>query len=198
MQVTEEDGRQRWSELPDLDIDNHVIIVPEEDNKNNDDTIYINEYLASLSSLAPLKRGAPLWEVHVLPRKRRSMVLRFHHALGDCVSLLALFLATCDPSKELLAAEKEKPIAPLAARVWKRVTGVWAAVKAARFSPAYWMEHYMLSTRRYKDGKFISSEESLELFPRKLASVTLSLDDMKAVKNKLNAVGALIFSFKGY
>lgn len=68
----------------DIDIDNHVIIVPQrkeedeekqtgsggghEDDREND--FYINGYTAPLKSLAMMSREIPLGEMYALPRQQ--------------------------------------------------------------------------------------------------------------------------------
>ena len=179
-QIIEGEGRYRWKELPEIDIDNHVIIVPEEGNEDEDNQVYINEYLVALPSLWPLKRETPPWEVHVLPPRRRSLVMRFHHTLGDCVSLLAVLLSGCDIADEILPLRSGEKISFLGR--------AWRAVKGARYTIGYVIEHSMHAVRRKEDMPLIPREDGLERSPRKLASLSLSLEDMKAVKNKLDAV----------
>ena len=186
--MTGDDGRQRWEELPEIDVNNHVIIVPEEEDDDCENDIYVNNYLATLPSSLLQRRDIPTWQVHVLPRRRRSLVLRFHHSLGDCVSLLALLLASCDHAEEhIIVAEdgRKRAARPsLAARMWR-------TVKAAINTIPGVMEQLMLVQSRREDLMLTVREEGLERLPRKLASLTLSLDDMRAVKSKLGAVSLL-------
>ncbi|KAJ6754751.1 O-ACYLTRANSFERASE WSD1-LIKE ISOFORM X1 [Salix purpurea] len=105
--VHDKNGREHWKKT-DIDIDQHFIIV----NKKNDSRCsctdaddldrVVNEYIADLSVSTPLDISKPLWEVHVL-LEQNCAILRIHHALGDGISLMSLFLAICrtagDPEK---------------------------------------------------------------------------------------------------
>ncbi|XP_078438324.1 wax ester synthase/diacylglycerol acyltransferase 2-like isoform X2 [Wolffia australiana] len=211
--VKEDRGILRWKELPKLDIDSLIITVPDEDKKQgrrgdqDDDNAYINRYLETLPSMAPLTRNLPLWEVHVLPRQRRSLVLRFHHSLGDCVSLLALLLSSCDALSEdipIFSDRGNKEQRSFAVRVVKRAASAWRSCKKAGDTLAFALEQNRLVARRNEDLRFVTQTSGLEDRRRKLASLVLRLDDMRVVKNKLNAkindvlVGAVSYGLSKY
>ncbi|XP_078447441.1 wax ester synthase/diacylglycerol acyltransferase 2-like [Wolffia australiana] len=201
--VAEKHGRPRWRELPQINIDNLVIIVPEQDQfyvkqqsviqtdllEKENNNVYINKYIEALPPMAGLSRSLPLWEVHVLPRRQRCLVLRFHHALGDCVSLLALVLSCCDPHVEELAVSEDKPKREspcFRVPLGKVARSTWRALKSVRYTLPFVID---LSARPFfgKANEMLVVQQAMEITPRKLASIVLSLDDFKTVKDKLNA-----------
>ncbi|XP_078438382.1 wax ester synthase/diacylglycerol acyltransferase 11-like [Wolffia australiana] len=187
--VTKTQGRQHWKELPELNIDNHVIIVFEQEEEEDNRQAYINNYLTSLPSMAALSRNSPFWEVHILPERYRSLVLRLHHALGDCVSLLAIVLSCCDApleNKPISAYRIHKERPSFAAPLVKVAASVWQTLKRIGNTIPLAIELSTFSFRGKENMRLIVQGE-LETTRRKLASVALSLDGMKAVKNKLNA-----------
>lgn len=209
MQVTGRNGRQCWKELPEVNVDNHVIIVPEEEDfgkeicggeeseEERENDIYISEYVAALASSPPMRREIPLWEMHVLPRRRRCFVLRFHHALGDGISLLALILASCEragkPGIPITYSRgggegKRRAEFSLETSITGIAAGTWRTVKKAWYTLLYSVDTSIKLIRPREDMMAIAGLVGVDLLPRKLATLALCLDDMKAVKNKLNAV----------
>ncbi|XP_039158408.1 O-acyltransferase WSD1-like [Eucalyptus grandis] len=88
-------GREHWRRTP-VDTDSHVVVVhgPVADSLSDEEAV--NEYLADLSTDSPglLGDDKPLWDVHLL-MARGCLVLRIHHALGDGISLMSMFLVSC-------------------------------------------------------------------------------------------------------
>ncbi|XP_078429448.1 wax ester synthase/diacylglycerol acyltransferase 3-like [Wolffia australiana] len=191
--VTKRCGRLRWNELPNINVNDHIIILPEEQEHRledyQDDESYVNSYVAGIATWPEMRRDKPLWEVHVLPRRRRSLVLRVHHSLGDCVSLLALFLASCDSADDVDIVDS--------CRVVKKQGAKHALVKPSlglcmRIRDAWRMLRIVLFAARsgiyrIEDKTIIAGGVGVERMPRKLATLTLTMDDMIAVKNKLGA-----------
>ncbi|XP_078438501.1 wax ester synthase/diacylglycerol acyltransferase 7-like isoform X1 [Wolffia australiana] len=184
-----EAGRgHRWKELAEIEIDNLLKILPEEDEEHaynwdeDENNRYINEYLASLPSMNPLTRNSPPWEVHVLPRQRRSLVLRFHHSLGDCVSLLALLLFSCDASQE------QASISSHGREGKERLSSAGSNAKYAGNSTLPSVQQQSeIEIERNERVMFSTREFDNEVLSRKVASLVLSLEDMKLVKNSVNA-----------
>ncbi|XP_078438502.1 wax ester synthase/diacylglycerol acyltransferase 7-like isoform X2 [Wolffia australiana] len=201
-----EAGRgHRWKELAEIEIDNLLKILPEEDEEHaynwdeDENNRYINEYLASLPSMNPLTRNSPPWEVHVLPRQRRSLVLRFHHSLGDCVSLLALLLFSCDASQE------QASISSHGREGKERLSSAGSNAKYAGNSTLPSVQQQSeIEIERNERVMFSTREFDNEVLSRKVASLVLSLEDMKLVKNSVNAkindvfVGIILYGISKY
>nr|XP_043623225.1 wax ester synthase/diacylglycerol acyltransferase 4-like [Erigeron canadensis] len=191
--VKDKKGREYWQKI-ELDVDRHIIFVPDPINNNNDkdrddnkddDETAVNDYIADLTVSSPLSYDKPLWEVHILA-SHKCVVMRLHHALGDGVSLFSLMLTMC---RKVSDGDKMPVVEPLvsssrndhrrehlASRFLKLLKMMW-------FTLIYMFE-FCLRTLWVRDKETdIRGGAGVELWPRKLVTAKFSLDDMKMVKN---------------
>lgn len=171
--VRDKRGLERWRKTH-IDIHRHVIEVH--------NSTSVNEYLADLSVSSPLSEDKPLWEIHVLV-EHKCAVFRIHHALGDGISLVSMLLASCRRADDPEAL----PEVPRGKRRESagRIGNLWALLKMVLLSLVFVLE-FALRALWVSDRKTaISGGAGVELWPRKLATATFSLDDMKAVKNAI-------------
>uniref|UniRef100_A0ACD6APS9 Uncharacterized protein n=1 Tax=Avena sativa TaxID=4498 RepID=A0ACD6APS9_AVESA len=104
--IQEKHGTPRWVEMK-VNVDDHIIfpsldpsLVASHPEKA------VEDYVASLSIL-PMERCRPLWEFHFVnfqtSEAASTIVLRFHHSIGDGTSIMTLLMAyshsTSDPSR---------------------------------------------------------------------------------------------------
>ncbi|KAL5788281.1 hypothetical protein ACOSP7_005230 [Xanthoceras sorbifolium] len=181
--VRDHRGTEHWRKTK-IDIDRHVILVDHPLTNDVDDSRAVNDYVAELSVSTPLSTDKPLWELHVLPA-HKCVVLRIHHALGDGISLMSLFLASCrraaDPEAlpSMGISSDRKRSRSSGWRNWREI--LLGFVKMVVFSLVFAAEFVMklwISDRKTP----ISGGADVELWPRKLATARFSLEDMKAVK----------------
>ncbi|KAH7526063.1 hypothetical protein JRO89_XSUnG0067800 [Xanthoceras sorbifolium] len=159
--VRDHRGTEHWRKTK-IDIDRHVILVDHPLTNDVDDSRAVNDYVAELSVSTPLSTDKPLWELHVLPA-HKCVVLRIHHALGDGISLMSLFLASCRRAADPEALPS---------------MGISSDRKRSRSSGWRNWREILLGDRKTP----ISGGADVELWPRKLATARFSLEDMKAVK----------------
>ncbi|XP_078443701.1 wax ester synthase/diacylglycerol acyltransferase 3-like [Wolffia australiana] len=206
--ATDDKGQGQWMELPSFDIDKHVIIMSEEeeddlgersnekkrhDEEEND--AYIDRFVNSLLLTSTMRTDIPLWDVHIMPRRRRCFVLRLHHALGDFLSLIAPLFASFDSKnststmlngvtkQQRLTMGKISFVTKLvegARRSWRSMMMVWNTIPYVAVAS-------LLSMRLKEDKTIMRGQTRAVGMPRTLTSLTLSLEDMKIVKNKVNA-----------
>ncbi|XP_076949084.1 wax ester synthase/diacylglycerol acyltransferase 11-like [Bidens hawaiensis] len=181
--ITDKHGRERWKKV-NLDITRHVILVPDpviDDNVNHE--LAVNDYLANLTVSCPLNTDKPLWEIHILSA-HNCVVMRFHHALGDGVSLLSLMLTMC---RKVSDGEKMPTIDPTSFRVSQRREGfgfrVWKVLKMVWLTLVYMLEFCMRCMWLSDKETVVRGGAGVELWPRKLATAKFRLDDMKSVKS---------------
>lgn len=184
LMVRDSRGFEHWRKTH-IDIDRHVIVVAQDHN-----IVSVNDYVAELSVSSPLSYDKPLWEIHVL-EGHNCAVFRIHHALGDGISLMSMLLASCR-----LAADTEAlPMVGVAGnrrdnslgRNWREIVGGF--VKMIWFSLMFCIEFVLTSLWVCDRKTAISGGAGVELWPRKLATATFVLEDMKAVKRAFdNAV----------
>lgn len=201
--VTDRHGREYWKKTT-LDIDRHVIFL--NDPVGVDPTLgeesAVNDYLADLSVSSPLSTDKPLWEIHLL-MAHNCAVLRVHHALGDGISLMSMFLTSCrqaeDPEKlptiKSTGASSTSIISMISGndnnrRNYRRL--FWGLVKMVWFTVVYVLE-FVLRTLWVSDKRTaLSGGAGVELWPRKLATAKFLFDDMRTVKNAVPHAVSLV------
>ncbi|KAL6848641.1 hypothetical protein ACP4OV_021224 [Aristida adscensionis] len=193
-------SRPRWVRTT-VNVDDHLILPyfdPAATSDNPDQAV--EDYLSSLST-KPMDHSRPLWELHVLDfptsEAAATVVLRMHHSLGDGISLLSLLIActrsAADPARLPALPEPPRrpgpahalPRPPLSAGlpafllwVWSYVVLAWhTLVDVALFVATAWF-------LRDPRTPFMGSE-SVEFRRKRFVHRTLSLDDVKFVKNAM-------------
>ncbi|KAM5549359.1 wax ester synthase/diacylglycerol acyltransferase 11-like [Rosa sericea] len=183
LMVRDSHGRERWHKTTHIDLDRHVIVlhdpvVSSSSSAGVDDETAVNDYLADLSTGSGLATDKPMWEFHLLIAHNVG-IFRIHHALGDGISLMSMFLASCR------RADDEEKLPTLASGKSKGVNknkGLWGFVAMVWFSLVFVVE-FVLRCLWVCDRKTeISGGDGVELWPRKLATAKFRLQDMKLVK----------------
>nr|GFC67417.1 O-acyltransferase WSD1-like [Tanacetum cinerariifolium] len=105
LQVTDKDtGVIRWVPTK-VNIDNHIIMPKLDPNIEFPDK-FVADYMSNLSR-TPIENTKPLWDLHLLDIKTSNAegtgVFRFHHSLGDGMSLMTLVLACTRKTSDLNA-----------------------------------------------------------------------------------------------
>eukprot|EP01018_Ginkgo_biloba_P037490 Gb_41483 [translate_table: standard] len=212
MQLKDKNGVEHWQKS-DVDMDKHLII-PELLPSEAEDVNFPNKYIADLVVSSPLDRNRPLWEIHALQMNCGGtscvFIFRIHHALGDGISIMSLFLASCrrvdrpdllptipsGPTSLGIHVDKSSPFSFL---IW-----LWKLFLLACFT---FMDviHFTIRIFCVRDSKSpISGGAGVELWPRKLAVATFTIDDMRAVKNAVNGtvndvlLGIILSGFRRY
>ncbi|KAI3525424.1 hypothetical protein L1887_04204 [Cichorium endivia] len=180
--VKDNHGREHWKRV-ELEIDRHIIFLPDAVGNHEDDEAAVNDYIADLTVSCPLSTDKPLWEVHVLPA-HKCVVMRLHHSLGDGVSLLSLMLTMC---RKVSDGDKmptiEPPSSSKSDRRESAIYILWKLLKMMWFTLIYMFE-FLLRSLWIRDKKTaLRGGAGVELWPRKLATAKFNLDDMKTVKN---------------
>ncbi|KAF6151470.1 hypothetical protein GIB67_016282 [Kingdonia uniflora] len=184
--VKDKHGREHWRLTTRVNLENHVFVRDIKGNDDDDEDI-VNEYLADLAVSSPLAFDKPLWEVHIL-RKQKCFVLRVHHALGDGISLMSLFLACCTKVDQTNTVARDKS-SFTSSSTEKSIPGIakkaWRLVMVVVFTFIYVLK-FIGRSLGVKDGKsVITGGDGVELWPRKLATAKFNLEDMKKVKSAI-------------
>ncbi|KAL0701534.1 hypothetical protein Bca4012_057656 [Brassica carinata] len=109
----EHKGKAKWIPTK-VKVEEHVF-VPDIDSDIEDPDEFLEHYTSSMA-LSPMDMSKPLWEFHILKLKTSHagsvVVARFHHSLGDGMSLMCLLLACtrklCDPDALLTSVAPKK------------------------------------------------------------------------------------------
>ncbi|XP_078443075.1 wax ester synthase/diacylglycerol acyltransferase 5-like [Wolffia australiana] len=181
--VKDAKGREHWSPFSKVDINDHVIVVDDAEDDGRVET-FVEDYVAGLAVSSPLDINKPLWEIHLIPT-RRAGILRLHHALGDGTALMSLFLASCeradDPSKPVTVPDGRRP------KPVGFVALLWKAIKVAFFSLIFAVDMLLRAAWVKDDPNPITGGAGVELWPRRMCTVTFDLDDIKIIKNRSSA-----------
>lgn len=184
--VRDSNGREYWRRIPEVNVDDHLIIHYERLTDQHDSSVIsteedaINEYLADLSVSSPLSVDKPLWEIHLF-MAHNCFVFRVHHALGDGISLMSMLLTCCrrveDPTQlPSIGGVGSSSSSPPSS------SSFWRVLKVAWYTLLFVIE-FTLRSLWLKDKKTaVSGGAGVELWPRKLATAKFSLGDMKIVK----------------
>ncbi|CAB4290520.1 unnamed protein product [Prunus armeniaca] len=188
--VRDSRGVEHWQKATHIELDRHIIILHNPVSTASqpvDHDTAVNDYLADLSISSGLSTDKPLWELHLL-MAHNCCVFRLHHALGDGVSLMSLFLADCRRADD---QEKFPTLAYGKKRDKKRVNsssgkGWWVLLigfLTMVCSNLVFVVQLVMRSLWVCDSKTeISGGDGVELWPRKLATARFRLQDMKLVK----------------
>nr|GLL23705.1 O-acyltransferase WSD1-like [Ipomoea trifida] len=177
-------GRERWRRVH-VNVDDHLIVHRQRlsDDRTVSDEDCVNDFLADLAVSSPLDSDKPLWEFHLLVA-HNCAVLRLHHSLGDGVSLMSMFLSCC---RRVDDPDLPPVIAGLGTssdyrRRGKRSWSVMRFLKVLWYTAVYVLK-FVLRILWVKDKRTaLSGGAGVELWPRKLATATFILEDIKTVK----------------
>lgn len=184
-----------------VDLEKHVIVA--ELNPNMDDADqYVEDYVFNLSK-SSIEKTQPMWDVHLLNVKTSDAegiaIFRIHHSLGDGTSLMSLLLACT----RQISDPQALPTVPVAYKkkkttnamnkssgwwIWRCLIGFWWSWQL------FWNTvvdafMFMITALFLKDTETpLKGPPGIEFTPRRIVYRTVSLDDIKLVKNAMNTV----------
>ncbi|CAI0541813.1 unnamed protein product [Linum tenue] len=187
-------GRKMKWEQTEVNLDDHIIIP----NLDDGDVVespdkFVEDYVSHLTTL-PLDLNKPLWELHLLNVKTSDAeavgVFKIHHSIGDGASLVSLLLACTRKSsdtEELPTVPMNNKPSPGAAAlsggvfllIWTLLKLIWNTLVDLFLFAAT-----MLFLKDTKTPIKALTVEGQQL--RRFVHRTVSLDDIKLVKNALN------------
>ncbi|XP_074275540.1 wax ester synthase/diacylglycerol acyltransferase 11-like [Silene latifolia] len=171
--VKNKKGREFWRKTQ-INLDDHIIIHNQENDEDK-----INSLLADFAVSSPLSLDKPLWEVHIVTGVN-CVILRIHHALGDGISLMTLFLASCKKlhGNEDYRGDDEKKKSGSKKGIFEILKLIWYTVV---FVIGFIGRVLWVSDKK----TVISGGDGVELWPRLLAVAKFELEDMKIVKKAI-------------
>ncbi|KAF5442282.1 hypothetical protein F2P56_034956 [Juglans regia] len=184
---------QKWTRTK-VNLEDHII-VPELDPNIDFPDRFVEDYVSNVTR-TPLDLSKPLWELHILNIKTSDAeavgVFRIHHSMGDGASLVSLLLActrkTSDPE-----ALPSVPVRKRAGSTFNSWDGFWWFFLAIwLFLRLIWNTFvdvllFVATILFLNDTKTpIKGAPGVELNVKKFVHRTVSLDDIKLVKNAMN------------
>ncbi|XP_057823416.2 wax ester synthase/diacylglycerol acyltransferase 11 [Cryptomeria japonica] len=190
--VTESDwGNRKWVRK-EFDIDEHIKVV-ELNEHYRESADFVEKFTASLATASPPEPSIPLWQIYVLNYRsaeaEASVVFKIHHCIGDCVSLMSLFLdctrqSSCPESmptiRSLQKGNNSSPwtLTATLQKMWTVLVSLWCS--------ALTLVHAFATLLWLKDGRMVRGRQKLSSHPRRLAHVTVDLEDIAIVKKAIN------------
>ncbi|KAG6752692.1 hypothetical protein POTOM_042728 [Populus tomentosa] len=184
-------SKSKW-ESTKVNVEDHVTVPNLDPNMDSPDQ-FVEDYVSNLSTI-PLDLSKPLWEMHILNVKTSDAeaiaVFRIHHSLGDGASLISLLLActrkTSDPDA--------LPSIPAQQRAGSHFSGgfqglffaMWTALRMI-WNTLVDLGLFVATMLFLEDTKTpLKGASGVELKPKRFVHRTVSLDDIKLVKNAMN------------
>ena len=185
--VQNPNGTHQWKRTH-VNIDDHFIIHhnnqnpisdQSSNNEEHDHDDKINAILADFAVSSPLCTKKPLWEFHIIS-ELKCMIFRFHHALGDGITLMSMFLASCKRFDENGGIELKQEDKVKERK--KKKKGILRILKTVWWSNIYVMKFTGRSLWVKDKNTVFSGGDGVELWPRMVATAKFDLQDMKIVK----------------
>ncbi|CAG7893364.1 unnamed protein product [Brassica rapa] len=182
--------KPRW--IPtNVNVKDHVVVPNIDPTIENPDQ-FLEDYTSNMV-FSPIDVCKPLWEIHILNIKTSDaeslLVARFHHSLGDGMSLMSLLLAcsrkTSDPGAlPTLVAQKKSKVTNVV--WWSLVSRLWLIIKLM-FNTVVEVFKFLLILCSVRDNATpLMEKPRATLTPNKFIHRVISLDDVKVVKNAMN------------
>ncbi|KAG6738717.1 hypothetical protein POTOM_058339 [Populus tomentosa] len=186
-------GQLKWVRT-EVDLDNHVKFPTIDPNMDFPD-MYLEDYVSNLSK-TKISVSIPMWDLHLLNIKTSNAesvgILRVHHSIGDGTSLLSLFMSftrkASDPDAfpTLPISKKQTPCSSSGGLLQH-------FIKLFSVLLIYWNTLVdvvmLLITIFFLDDTKTPLKGPLGVgsTPRRIVHRTVSLEDVKLVKNAMNA-----------
>ncbi|XVF33171.1 hypothetical protein REPUB_Repub17cG0145600 [Reevesia pubescens] len=177
----------------EVDLERHVIVLELDPNMDSPDK-FLEDYIFNLTKTT-IDKSQPLWDLRLLNLRTSQSeavgVFRIHHSLGDGISLMSLLLACTRRTNDPLAL----PTIPTAKKqekknhdrgFWRIMLMVWSVFQV------FWntmvdVSMFAATVLFLKDTQNpLTSPPESAFTPRRIVYRTVSLDDIKLVKNAMN------------
>ncbi|KAG6650281.1 wax ester synthase/diacylglycerol acyltransferase 5-like isoform X2 [Carya illinoinensis] len=184
---------KKWAQTK-VNLEDHII-VPELDPNIDFPDRFVEDYVSNVTR-TPLDLSKPLWELHLLNIKTSDAeavgVFRIHHSMGDGASLISVLLActrkTSDPEALPSVPVKKRAGSTFNSRggFWWYFLAIWLFLRLI-WNTMVDVFLFVATTLFLKDMKTpIKGAPGVELNVKKFVHRTVSLDDIKLVKNAMN------------
>lgn len=196
-------GEMKWLRTK-VDLDKHVIVPEVNEAELESPDQYVEDYVFNLSKTS-VDMSRPLWDLHLLNVRTSQSeavgIFRIHHSLGDGTSLISLLLAC---TRQISDPEALPTVPSLKKQQLRRRTTsgsdqfrgyfwlflVWLRWACQLFRNTMVDVFMIVATALFlKDTNTpLIGTQGVEYTPRRFVLRTVSLDDMKLIKNAMNMV----------
>ncbi|MBA0763124.1 hypothetical protein Gotri_012635 [Gossypium trilobum] len=183
--------KRKWIKT-EVDLDNHVI-VQQVDTQMESPSQFIEDYISNLTTI-PVDSSKPLWELRILnlktPEAEAVAILRIHHSIGDGMSLISSLFACCRKSSDpgalpTIPMQKQTDRPRHRRGVLWLLLSVWSVLRLI-LNTLVDISLFMATILFMKDTKTpLKGLSGVEHNPKRIVHQTVSLDDIKLVKNAM-------------
>uniref|UniRef100_A0A7N0SZA0 diacylglycerol O-acyltransferase n=1 Tax=Kalanchoe fedtschenkoi TaxID=63787 RepID=A0A7N0SZA0_KALFE len=185
-------AKMRWVKT-EVDIDQHVFFpkIEPKDTSNVGVDKFVEEYTRDLTGI-PLDMSKPLWDVHVLNLDKMTTqgamavaLFRFHHCIGDGMSLMSLFMSFTRKASDPTA----KPSLPVFSRKKQQMDPASKRGRCLSFLRVLWNTlvdiFYLLATAFFLDDtpNPLKGPKDARQSPRRIILKSVRMEDIKFVKH---------------
>lgn len=179
----------------EVDLERHVVVPDLDPNMDLPDK-FLEDYIYNLSKTT-IDKSQPLWDLHLLNLRTSQSeavgVFRIHHSLGDGTSLMSLLLACTRQMNDPLALPtipiRKKQERKNDRRGFWRIMFMLCSVFQVFWNSVVDVFMFMATALLLKDTENpFKGLPGVEFTPRRIVYGTVSLDDIKLVKNAMNTV----------
>lgn len=177
-----------------VNIDDHLIVPDIEQNMDSSDQ-FIEDYISNLT-VSCIDNLKPLWDVHILNTRtsdaQGTCIFRAHHSLGDGLSFMSMLLSLSRKASDPEAL----PTLPMNMKAHHHTT---TATDVISFCMVLWNTFvafmlFVFTTMFLKDTETpMKASTGVEDRRRRIVTRSVSLADIKLVKNAVNAVSIYFF-----
>ncbi|KAK9056125.1 hypothetical protein SSX86_027213 [Deinandra increscens subsp. villosa] len=204
--VDEKDGgKMKWVPT-NVNLKNHIIIPHIPQTTLNSPDNFLQDYIYNLTKTS-IDSSKPMWDLHLLNLRTSDAesigIFRIHHSLGDGTSLMSLLLActrqTSDPDAVPTVPTKKEysdrsgwfssdRLIVGIGRWWQRWLMVACMSLLLVWNTVVDVGYLMATGLFLEDTETpIKAPAGVERNPKRFVYRTVSLDDMKLIKNAMNS-----------
>ncbi|XP_034711479.1 O-acyltransferase WSD1-like isoform X2 [Vitis riparia] len=184
-------GEMRWIRTK-VNVEDHVIIPNVDPNMGSPDQ-FIENYISNMTKTY-LDDSKPLWDIHLLNVKtseaESTAIFRIHHSIGDGMSIMSLVLACTRKTSDLNALPtiptKKRQRSSNSGRFIRLVSYIWFVLQVI-CNTLVDVVMFIATSAFLRDTRTpLKGAPGVELSPKWFVHKTISLDDIKLVKNAMD------------
>lgn len=192
-------GEMRWIRTK-VNVEDHIIIPNVDPNMGSPDQ-FIESYISNMTKTY-LDDSKPLWDIHLLNVKtseaESTAIFRIHHSIGDGMSIMSLVLACTRKTSDLNALPtiptKKRQRSSNSGRFIRLVSYIWFVLQVI-CNTLVDVVMFIATSAFLRDTRTpLKGAPGVELSPKWFVHKTISLDDIKLVKNAMDMVRLYIIS----
>ncbi|XVF73028.1 hypothetical protein PTKIN_Ptkin12aG0168700 [Pterospermum kingtungense] len=198
LQVVDDKNKDEMRWVPtEVDLEKHVIIPDLDPNMDSPDK-FLEDYIYNLSK-TQIDKSQPLWDLHLINLRTSQAeavgIFRIHHSFGDGASLLSLLLACTRQTNDPQALptvpmkkkkKKEENMDDHGGTFWRIVFMFWYVFQVLCNTVVDVFMFFATALFLEDTPNPLKGAPGSAFNPRRIVFRTVSLDDIKLIKNAMD------------